>query len=740
MDNPDLLPLLKTHFGYDSFRDRQEEIISNVLSRRDSLVLMPTGGGKSLCYQLPALVFEGVTLVVSPLIALMKDQVDGLNANGIAARFINSSLSTSETERTLTGVRRGQVKLLYVAPERLIVPGFRRFLRSLNLSLIAIDEAHCISEWGHEFRPDYRNLQSLRQDFPSAPVIALTATATEKVREDIVGQLGLQRGKVFLSSFNRANLHYSVQPRSSLREQLIPMLRALRGGSAIIYCLSRQETENLSEELNLQGLAARPYHAGLSAEARRRTQEDFIHNRVPVIVATVAFGMGVDKPDIRLVAHYGLPKSVEGYYQETGRAGRDGLPSECVLLYSYGDKAKQDYFINQIEDPAERRNARQKLAKIVEFAELTVCRRRSILQYFGERWEEENCGGCDVCIRSDDTFDATEIAQKALSAVIRTGERFGANHIIQVLVGSRAKRVLELGHDQLSVYGVAGGFEQPQIKDIIGQLQARGLLARSEGEYPILTVTPEGREFLNKRQSLSLVSPPHTGQARGPESVRGRATAAPLEVDQGLFDTLRTLRKRLADARNVAAFVVFNDASLRHMASAFPRNKAEFSRIPGVGEAKLEQYGPEFLETIRSYAEANGLPRRTDAVSNGPTQREKQEEENRERVEGRRGTTYEATCQLLSQKLSISLIAQQRGLSETTIIGHFERMAEAGQTLDLEHLAPDGKRLNRIKEAFDICGSVFLKPVWEYLGSEFDYNELRLARIFLRQEGRLADE
>ena len=427
MDNDaNLLALLKSRFGYESFLPLQSEIIGNVLARRDSLALMPTGGGKSLCYQLPALVFGGVTLVVSPLIALMKDQVDALNANGIAARFINSSLPPGEVGRVQAQVLQGQIKLLYVAPERLALPGFRRFLHGLDLSLIAIDEAHCISEWGHEFRPDYRNLRQLRDDFPATPVIALTATATQRVRDDIIAQLGLQQGRVFLSSFDRSNLSYWVWPRDGARERLLPLLERHRSQSAIIYCFSRQETETLAADLNARGLPARAYHAGLDSDTRRRTQEDFVRDRVPIIVATIAFGMGIDKPDVRLVVHHNLPKSLEGYYQETGRAGRDGLPSQCVLIYSYADKARQDHFINQIEDAQEQRNAREKLARMVEFAQLTSCRRRFMLEYLGERRTEESCGGCDVCLEPREEFDATEIAQKVLSAVIRTGERFGA--------------------------------------------------------------------------------------------------------------------------------------------------------------------------------------------------------------------------------------------------------------------------------------------------------------------------
>ena len=601
----DSLAILKSRFGYDSFLPLQEEIIDNVLSRRDSLVLMPTGGGKSLCYQLPALVFSGTTLVVSPLIALMKDQVDDLNANGIPARFINSSLSASEIRQVQTHVQQGRVKILYLAPERLALPGFLRFLQSLELSLIAIDEAHCISEWGHQFRPDYRNLRQLRQEFPSVPVVSLTATATERVRQDIIDQLDLQRGQVFLSSFNRANLSYSVRPKNESWNTLLSLLRQEQHTPAIIYCFSRRETESLANDLSVEGLSARAYHAGLDPAVRRKTQEDFVRDRVPIIVATIAFGMGIDKPDIRLVVHYSLPKSLEGYYQETGRAGRDGLPSQCVLFFSVSDKISQDYFINQIADESEQATARDKLAKMVEFAQLPICRRRFILEYFGELWAEENCGGCDVCLQLVEKFDATEITQKILSAVIRTGERFGANHVVQVLRGSREKRVMDMGHDRLSVYGIAKDFGRPQMREVMSQLQSLGLLARSTGEFPTLAVSPEGREFLRNRGTLSLPRPAGISEGRKLGPKRGSPSAATVDYDEDLFEELRVLRRRLADAQEVPAFVVFGDVSLRNMAATFPQSMEEFSRITGVGEVKLKQYGPQFIKAIQSYAGAN---------------------------------------------------------------------------------------------------------------------------------------
>ena len=731
------LAVLKRRFGYDAFLPLQEDVVANVLARRDGLVLMPTGGGKSMCYQLPALLLDGVTLVVSPLIALMKDQADALNANGIAARFINSSLRAAEMAAVQSELGRGAVKLLYVAPERLAMEGFRRYLHRLRISLIAIDEAHCISEWGHEFRPDYRNLRQLRAEFPSVPVIALTATATQRVRDDIIAQLELQRGSVFLSSFNRKNLHYSVRPKRNALGELTALLRSRRDQSAIIYCFSRKETEDLADQLNAQGFSALPYHAGLDAETRRRTQEDFTRDRVPIVVATIAFGMGINKPDIRLVVHYSMPRSLEGYYQETGRAGRDGLPSDCVLFYSYADRARQEFFVNQIEDAAERQQARDRLAAMAEFARMQTCRRRHLLAYFGERFEPENCGACDACVRTGEEFDATEITQKVLSAVVRTGERFGATHVIRVLKGSREKRILDLGHDQLSVHGIAREFDRSELREIIGQLEARGLLVRGEGDLPTLALGPKGRQFLRMGERISLVRPER--EAAAAETARLGASGRELEFDLGLFEELRALRRRLADARGVPAFVVFGDVSLRHMAAALPLSTAEFSRITGVGEAKLAEYGPEFLQAIRRYAEANELQRREDTAVARP-QPSAQADGPAEGAQKRpRRATYEETQEMLRRRLSVSEMAQQRGFAESTIVGHLERMVDQGASLDLDHLMPSAERVRQIREAFDVCGDVYLRPAWEFLGSEFDYNELRLVRMHMRQQGRSAD-
>lgn len=782
---PDVAVVLESTFGHRSFLPLQEEVIRHVLAGENALVLMPTGSGKSLCYQLPALCRAGMTLVVSPLIALMKDQVDALQARGIAADCINSTMSMHQARQVQAAAYRGEIDILYVAPERAVTPQFRDFLHAVKLSQFAIDEAHCISEWGHDFRPDYRDLQVLRRNFPDVPVIALTATATERVRRDIVQQLEMPAARQFVASFNRPNLTYRIRPKRRSFTALVDLLQELNGGCAIIYRFSRQNTENLAAELSANGYQALPYHAGLEDDVRRENQERFQNNDVPIIVATIAFGMGVDKPNIRLVVHYDLPKTIEGYYQETGRAGRDGLPSECVLFYSYGDKINQEYFINQMEDAAERANAEAKLAKMVAYGEARTCRRAFLLEYFGEKWREANCGACDVCLAASErpveqeaayTYDGTEVTQKVLSAIIRTGERFGASYVIDVLRGSRAQRIRQFRHDTLPVHGIARDLSKEELQDIVDQLIDLELIERHSADgFPILRVTPSGRTTLKERETVTLV-----GQAAPPRE------EVPGEVNGVLMGKLFALRQEIVKELDVPAYVVFSNASLRQMALHRPTDPEAFLRIKGVGPSKLEQFGDRFLAVIGEHAAEHGNDTATSPTESNtieadsssmqraraayPRAYEKWEPVEEERlmklhqagrsirdiaselgrqpsaIESRLRTsgiesgyrqalsdTEKQTLSLVRQGLSLTEIAERRGLSPNTVLTHMERVAEKGEAPEIAHLLPSPERCARIADAFRAAESDYLlAPVKERLGDGFSYEELRLVRLRLR--------
>ena len=715
-----MLEQLKAYFGFDRFLPLQEEIITKVLAKRDTLVLMPTGGGKSLCYQLPALRLKGLTLVVSPLIALMKDQVDGLGANGVPAGLLNSTLAAQEANQVQDQARQGKIKILYVAPERLALPGFQRFLQSLDVSLIAIDEAHCISEWGHDFRPDYRNLKSLRRDFPGVPVIALTATATEPVREDIINQLGLDKPEIFISSFNRPNLTYTIQPKTEPLGSLLHLLEKHQGGSAIIYRFSRKATEETALELSERGFSALPYHAGLERDLRRETQEKFIRDQVQIVVATIAFGMGIDKPDVRLVVHYDLPKTVEGYYQETGRSGRDGLPSDCVLFYSYGDRSKQEYFISQIEDDDEREKAHNKLDQVLALCDLQTCRRAYLMEYLGESWPQTNCGGCDICLLPREEFDATEIAQKILSTVIRTGERFGVNYLVDVLRGSANKAVRTRGHHELPVFGISRDVDSDDLKEMVRSLVTNGLLAQNGGDYPTLGVSQRGHKFLKNREKLTLTRPKQAAPVRQVAFPGDRETA----YDTKLFDELAALRLEIATDREVPAYQIFGNKSLQQMAFHMPQNELEFSKISGVGDAKLRDFSERFLEVINEYVEATGQPA---AVNRVPVSAPKK------RVRGISMSIRE-TKDLVAQGLSFEEVAEQRGISETTIRSHLERFIQEGGQVDLGHLMPPEDRRTKIAAAFKEMGEARLTPVREFLGDDYTWGELAVVRMDKRQQ------
>lgn len=710
--------LLKKYFGYDNFRPLQEEIIKEVLGGRDAFVLMPTGGGKSLCYQLPALKFDGLTLVISPLIALMKDQVDALKACGIKAEFINSSLTPEQIGEACKRARRNEIKILYVAPERFALGDFQDFLKNLTVSLIAVDEAHCISEWGHDFRPDYRNLSQLKRLFPTTPLIALTATATAKVREDIIAQLKLQKARSFISSFNRENLHVSVLEKRQAFAKLLNLLEKYRNESVIIYCFSRKDTEMVAENLRLNKFKACAYHAGLDARQRTAVQDLFIKDEVKIITATIAFGMGIDKPDVRLVVHYTYPKTLEGYYQEIGRAGRDGLPSECVMFYTYADTRKHEFFINQIEDNNLRIRAREKLSEVLNYAELLTCRKRYLLKYFGEELEGDGCGSCDICLADQEKFDATVPAKKILSAVLRTQNRFGKNYIIDVLLGKKNQKVLRNSHDRLSVFGIARDHKDSELGQIINQLISLNYLSKSDGEYPVLAAAKKGIDFLKGEATLEI-----------PKLKEDLPESAPVkkgELDYNieLFEELRALRKELADKANVPPFVIFGDTSLREMAYYFPCDSRNFSRISGVGAKKLEQFGKIFLDVINNYAQNRNIS----PVAIPDNKAEKPAVKTRMRMP----MFYAKTRELLIKKIPLDRIAKNQELHPSTIINHIEKLIDAGEKLDLEYLKLPKERYNIIKAAFEECSDERLKPVFEYLEGKYSYDELRLVRVLMR--------
>jgi len=588
---------LKTVFGYHDFRPPQQEVIERLIAGEDSFLVMPTGGGKSLCYQIPALHRDGVAVIVSPLIALMKDQVDGLIANGVRAACLNSSLSATEAGKVFQQIDKGSLDLLYVAPERLMMPDFLERLASMKLALFAIDEAHCISQWGHDFRPEYTQLGRLRLLFPYVPIVAMTATADPETRKDILAQLALADAKVFVAGFDRPNITYTVLPKQKPQVQLATFLSNRRDESGIVYALSRKRVEQVAERLQSAGFSAAAYHAGLPDDERRRVQEAFQRDDIRIVVATVAFGMGIDKPNVRFVVHYDMPKSVESYYQETGRAGRDGLPSEALMLFGMGDLMTARKLI-ETSDNAERIKVEiQKLNAMAAYAEALTCRRRALLSYFGDQ-RLHDCGNCDICTDPPERFDASELARKALSCVYRTGERFGMLHVIEVLRGSKNQRVLDLKHDKLSTWGIGSELPAPQWENIIRQLIHLGYLVQDFTRFGVLSLSSAARPVLKSETPVILGKPRIAAETmeRGKKKVRSSR-----DYDQTLFDRLRALRKRLADAAHLPPFVVFSDATLAEMARAMPRDAEELLQVSGVGEHKLQKYGDRFLFEIRGY-------------------------------------------------------------------------------------------------------------------------------------------
>jgi ATP-dependent DNA helicase RecQ len=706
--------ILKHTFGYDTFRPLQSEVIANVMARRDTLAIMPTGGGKSLCYQIPSLLLEGLTVVVSPLISLMKDQVEQLRASGVPALFLNSSLTPQEYQENMEYVKRGEVKLLYVAPETLLTPRILSLLASVKVDLLTIDEAHCISEWGHDFRPEYRQLVEVRKRFPEAVCLALTATATARVRQDIRTTLKFATTNEFIASFDRENLYIEVLQKRDPIAQTIQMLERYKDQSGIIYCFSRKQVDELAADLASRGYSVRPYHAGLEDSERRRNQEAFIRDDAQIIVATIAFGMGINKPNVRFVIHFDLPKSIESYYQEIGRAGRDGLPAHCLLLYSYSDVAKLNYFIDR-KDGNEKRVAIQHLDAIVRFAEdETTCRRKPLLNYFGESTSAGNCSNCDNCTSAPTPLtDITIFAQKFLSCVKRANEKFGAGHITDILLGSENEKVLRWEHHNLSTYGIGKELTRKQWMHIARQLLNMGYL-KQEGEYHTLSLTTKALETLRKREPIMGVIQEAAERVR-----KGGKKKEEIEYNNALFALLRQKRKELADEAGVPPYVIFSDRTLIEMAAYYPQSMAGLLNISGVGQVKARQFGAAFLEVIGTYCEKHGL-------------KENQKETTRAKSDSNR--RYVIVAEAYNSGESIQDLMEHYRVTAGTILDHLARYLAAGNRLrngsDLGSLTSvSSEQQQAAFAAFDELRPTFLKPVFDRLNGELTYDDLKILRM-----------
>jgi ATP-dependent DNA helicase RecQ len=712
--------VLKHTFGFADFLPVQENVIAHVLQRRDTLVVMPTGGGKSLCYQLPALLFDGLTVVVSPLIALMQDQVSQLRELAAPAAFLNSTLPLHEYVAVTSRVRQGGIKILYAAPETLLRPETLLLLEQSRLTCLAVDEAHCISEWGHDFRPEYRQLQEVRRRFPQAVCLALTATATPRVREDIRRLLGIAASGELVASFNRPNLFLAVEPRHDGLAQALAFLERHRGESGIIYCGTRQQVDELSGALNANGWAALPYHAGLDDAARRQNQERFSHDDAALMVATVAFGMGINKSNVRFVVHYNLPKDLESYYQEIGRGGRDGRPAECLLLYSRGDAMTIRHFIEQGAE-SERPGREARLNALMRYAGARECRRIPLLAYFGETLAQP-CGHCDNCVQvpaDGETVDATTAAQKFLSCVKRTGEIFGPAHVIAVLRGSRSENVVSRGHDRLSTYGIGLEHSTEEWRELAREFLRQGLLAQ-DLEFGGLRLTAKGWKVLKGAKVEVPVQRPRAAICR---------EAGAMGHDPALLQRLRELRKELATRAGLPAYVIFSDVTLLEMAVLVPQDEAQFLAINGVGEAKLANYGARFLEVIRSYCAQRGIeptpaahPAQANTIIRPATRRRFQE-----------------VTELFATGQTIDELAARYGVQRETVITNLRRFHEAGGRLDAERLLASSRLADadraRVFEAFDRLGLERLAPVYEALGGAIGYDELHLLRLYVLCRG-----
>jgi len=711
--------VLREIFGFPAFRSHQEDLVKGLLDGKDVFGVMPTGGGKSLCYQLPAVCAEGCAVVVSPLIALMKDQVDAARANGIRAACVNSAASLEERKEASRAYRDGELDLLYLAPERLSVPGFVEKLRSCPTgqpAFFAIDEAHCLSEWGHDFRPDYLFLSQLKSFFPQVPMAAFTATATHQVAEDIEKNLSLGGAVKVRASFDRKNLHYEVRAKKDWEKQMVDFIKAREGQCGIIYRTSRKSVESTAAMLQANGVDARAYHAGMENEDRSAAQEAFLHDNCRVIVATIAFGMGIDKPDVRFVIHGDLPKNIESYYQETGRAGRDGEPSHCLLLYSAGDGFKIRRFIDEIEDEQERKRSLDLLKAMEEFGARAQCRRRGLLAYFGENLAEKNCGACDFCDGNFEMKDATRDAQMLLSAMARTEERYGAVHLCDIVAGANTQKIRDMNHNQLKTYGA--GKDQPKShwRGLFDLLVAEGVVIIPSGDYAVPKLTPRAWQILKRKEKFEApqdqrVEPEKTGNQRG-------AIEENFAFDQGLFEHLRGVRKELADAQAVPPFVVASDRTLRQITALMPTSREEFLKVHGIGVEKYEKFGSGLGEALQCYLEEHpevasaklaALPTGLATTIKRPA-----------------GTTYQETLEMVKKKMSIAQIASARGLSEGTIESHIVRLFQDGEEINYRTYVSENEE-NTVADLVGKVGLDGLKPIFEAANGEMSYGKIRMA-------------